>query len=218
MSGHQKQFYGAADRNKDPILSVLKETFKDPSYLDHTSTPRMKALEIASGTGQHLAHFAPHFPGVEWRPSENNESLLPSIHAYQVETSNMLPPWLVDIAAPPQQWPDLKDSHDLPQFDLILNINMVHIAPWEVCEGLFEAAGLLLKCGGLLMTYGPYASEGNLSPQSNRTFHESLQLQDPDWGIRDYCDLEEEATRNGLVIDQIHQMPANNKLLSWKKV
>jgi len=218
MSKYQKQFYPSADRNKDPILSVLKSTLKDPVYTSQTSTPSTKALEIASGTGQHLAFFAPHFPGIQWRPSESNPGLVESITAYHMEAKNMSPPWIVDVSTPPGSWPDLKDVEEMPKFDLIYNANMVHISPWEVSEGLFTAAGVLLKTGGLLMTYGPYAHNGVLTPESNRKFNESLQSRDPSWGIRDIVDLGKEAEKNGIVLEKIHDMPANNKMLAWRKV
>ena len=140
MSKYQKQFYPSADRNKDPILSVLKSTLKDPVYTSQTSTPSAHALELASGTGQHLAYFAPHFPGIKWRPSESDSSMVESITAYHMETSNMSPPWIVDVSTPPESWPDLKDVEELPKFELIYNSNMVHISPWNVSEGLFKAA------------------------------------------------------------------------------
>jgi len=218
MSSYKKQFYSSADRNKDPILSVLKSTFSDAVYTADTCRPSASALEIASGTGQHLAYFAPHFPGIQWTPSEYNGEMTESITAYHMETKNMAKPWTVDVSLPPWSWPDLEDEDELPTFDLILNSNMVHIAPWSVAEGLFGAAGALLKNGGLLMTYGPYASDGVLTPDSNRQFDESLKLRDENWGIRDIEDLKKEAEKNGIVLEKIHDMPANNKLLAWRKI
>ena len=123
--------YPSADRNKDPILAVLQATLPADRPLD--------ALEISSGTGQHIAHFAPHFPLVVWRGSEMTQQLLDSIRAHQQDLGldNTLDPWLVDVTTPPEQWPQLAGCDlRLPQFDLIINVNMMHIAPFEAAQGI----------------------------------------------------------------------------------
>jgi len=207
-----KLHYPSADRNKDPILAVLQATLPADRPL--------AALEISSGTGQHIAHFAPHFPLVVWRGSEMTQQLLDSIRAHQQDLGldNTLDPWLVDVTTPPEQWPQLAGCDlRLPQFDLIINVNMMHIAPFEAAQGLFAAAGQLLTPGGLLITYGPYAHNGVLTPESNRNFDQSLRQRDPRWGIRDICQLEKEAGGRGVVLEKIHEMPANNKTLVWRK-
>merc|ERR1711874_388473 len=210
-SQYRKLNYPAADRNKDPILSVLQSVLP--------SDRPLLALEVASGTGQHLAYFSQHLKNVEWRPSEMTSQLLDSIRGHRVDQlgSNMLEPWRVDVSTPPDDWPDLAGCQQMAQFDVMLNVNMVHIAPWQVAQGLFCAAGRLLKPSGLLIMYGPFSKNGVLTPESNRSFDRSLRERDPSWGIRDISHLEEEARGALLGLETIHEMPANNKILVWRK-
>uniref|UniRef100_A0A182MK56 Peptidase S1 domain-containing protein n=1 Tax=Anopheles culicifacies TaxID=139723 RepID=A0A182MK56_9DIPT len=103
------------------------------------------------------------------------------------------------------------------QFDYMLNINMIHISPIACAKGLFYNASELLKPGGLLITYGPYAVDGVLTPDSNVQFNTSLQQRNPEWGIRDTSDLCKMALQKGITLVEMIDMPANNKCLIWRK-
>ncbi|XP_070523698.1 methyltransferase-like 26 isoform X2 [Cardiocondyla obscurior] len=203
----KKLVYPAADRNKDPILSVLKR------YIQRGNNQTF--LEISSGSGQHVSHFAPHFPHVTFYPSEYEPRLLDSVAAYANEYSNIKSPLRIDITTNFRLWGNgiFKPN----SLEYMYNANMMHISPYQCTIGLFNNAGQLLKPNGLLITYGPYAFDGQISPQSNINFNESLKLQDPSWGLRDVTDLNKLAEENGIKLIEIVDMPANNKTIIWKK-
>ncbi|XP_013414878.1 methyltransferase-like 26 isoform X1 [Lingula anatina] len=199
----------AGEKNKGPILQVLKE---------HSDQERrLFALEIASGPGQHVVHFAEHMPNVTWQPSECDKDSLQSIAGYIAakESKNVLQPVFIDASQPLSKW---AGGSLIPQScDLIVNINMIHISPWSATEGLFKAAGVLLKPGAIMATYGPYMINGMLTPESNVRFDQSLKERCPEWGIRDTADLEKLAKENALTLEKMVDMPANNKVLLFKK-
>ncbi|XP_043262570.1 methyltransferase-like 26 isoform X2 [Colletes gigas] len=204
----KKLIYPAADRNKDPILSVLQK------YIQRGSNQIF--LEIASGSGQHIAHFAPHFPDITFYPSEYERRLLESIAMYAHGLININHALKIDITTNFLTWGNgiFKES----SIDYIYNANMMHISPYQCTIGLFQNAGKLLKNNGYLFTYGPYAVDGKITPESNINFDKSLKLQDPSWGLRDIKDLKELAQENGIQLIDIVDMPANNKTIIWKKV
>ncbi len=185
----------AADRNKEPILAHLRTLLG----------PRGKALEIASGTGQHAAWFAAALPGWTWQPTEFQPDMLRVISDQVMHSglANLLPPQRLDVTAHP--WPPF----DGP-FDLIFCANMLHIAPWDACRGLMAGAASHLGPAGMLVTYGPYFESAVPPAPSNLAFDKSLQAQDPAWGIRQLDDVVAEAGRHGLALAQRHAMPANN--------
>jgi len=202
----------AAERNKEPILNVLKEILAEKC-----SRP-MKALEIASGTGQHITHFAKNFPSIHWKPSDVDKRYFASITAYKEAEglTNVAEPVFIDITSATEDWPEGVKNNE--EFDFIYCANMIHISPFETTVGLFNAAGKLLKkSSGLLITYGPYAENGNLEPDSNVTFDEGLRAQNPQWGVRDIEDLINIAAENGIKLLKRYEMPANNKTLVWSK-
>lgn len=183
----------------------------DSDHCDH-ETPL--CLEIAAGSGQHLAHFAPHFPHLKFQPTEVDENLLGSIsyYAQNCSTKNILPPKQIDICAKLSSYGFKENS-----IDYIYNANMIHISPYECTIGLFENAGIYLKNDGLMITYGPYSKDGVITPESNVEFHASLKSRNPLWGIRDINDLVKLAEENNLSLIDTVEMPANNKTLVWKK-
>ena len=203
----KKLIYPAADRNKEPILSVLQKYIR--------RGPDQIFLEIASGSGQHVAHFAPHFPHIVFHTSEYEPRLLESIAAHAYVFSNVKDPLRIDITTDFRTWGDgiFKEA----SIDYIYNANMMHISPYQCSISLFENSGKLLKDNGILFTYGPYAIDGQIKPESNVNFNKSLKLQDPSWGIRDITDLKELAAKNSIELIDIVDMPANNKTLIWKK-
>lgn len=170
-------------------------------------------LEIASGTGQHISYFATHFPNLVFQPSEYDTSLFGSIAEYARETptKNVKSPVKIDITTDPESW-------NLNTFyDYLINVNMIHISPFACTVGLFQHGGKILKKEGLLVMYGPYAHNGIITPQSNINFDKGLKAQNPEWGLRDICDLEKLAENVGLELIKIYDLPSNNKCLVWRK-
>eukprot|EP00088_Acartia_fossae_P019560 TRINITY_DN21423_c0_g1_i1.p1 TRINITY_DN21423_c0_g1~~TRINITY_DN21423_c0_g1_i1.p1 ORF type:complete len:224 (-),score=51.33 TRINITY_DN21423_c0_g1_i1:122-793(-) len=203
----QKRVPPAAERNKSHIYDVLKKLLpKD--------TSGMNALEIASGSGLHVSYLAAKFPQMNWTPSDIDEEQWPSLEAYKADHKNINDPVNIDISTYYKEW-----DTDIPtnSFHLILNINMIHITPWEATQGLFRNCGALLHKDGILVTYGPYAKNGQLTPQSNVDFNRSLQAENPDWGIRDIADLSDECREHGLYLCGEYQMPANNSMLVFRR-
>eukprot|EP00096_Caligus_rogercresseyi_P015236 TRINITY_DN7683_c0_g1_i1.p1 TRINITY_DN7683_c0_g1~~TRINITY_DN7683_c0_g1_i1.p1 ORF type:complete len:218 (+),score=26.70 TRINITY_DN7683_c0_g1_i1:50-655(+) len=197
----------AAERNREPIWNVLKT---------YVTSNTEHILEISSGSGMHISYFAqkllPSFPRLRWRPSEYDARCVPSIKNYTQSEglcAVIEEPCIID-AADSRSWPNCPS-------DIILNINMIHITPFECSVGLFKLAGQALTPEGLLITYGPYSENGVLTPESNVRFNESLKSMNGSWGIRDVSELIELASDNGLVLHKTHEMPANNKILVWKK-
>ncbi|XP_060822917.1 methyltransferase-like 26 [Bombus pascuorum] len=200
--------YPAAERNKNPILSVLQK------YIQHG--PDKTFLEIASGSGQHIAHFATRFPQISFYPSEYESRLFESIAAHTNGLINVKDPLKIDITTDFHTWGNniFKEAN----IDYIYNANMIHISPYQCCVGLFNNAGKLLKDDGILFTYGPYAIDGKITPESNVNFNKSLKLQDSNWGLRDINDLKALAEKNGIKLINVIDMPANNKTIIWKKM
>ena len=190
----------ATERNREPILAVLREELPAQGLM----------LEVASGTGEHAAYFAPHFPGLAWQPSDGDSDSLASILAWQRESgaANLRPPVLLDAAS--ATWP-------IDRADAILCVNMVHISPWTATEGLMCGAGRLLPAGGPLILYGPYRRAGVPTAPSNEAFDESLKARNPDWGLRLLEDVAAEAAANGLALERVVEMPANNVILVFRK-
>lgn len=216
----------SAERNKAPILEILKKVLT-------TSDAYATLLEISSGVGSHVAHFAPHFPNIKFQPSEYDKTSLESIEAYieDCPTKNICQPMFIDVSTPYTSWgtnkfqegPYLSDNEHknflqyANSFSYMLNINMIHITPYACTEGLFNSAGALLKPKGLLITYGPYAENGVLKPESNVQFDASLRARDPTWGVKDLVDLKTTAAKYGIIFRESHEMPANNKCVIWEK-
>lgn len=196
----------AADRNKQPILELLR-----------TILPaRGNALEIASGTGQHVAWFAAGLPAWTWQPTEPDASGVAAIIQRLAHDSltNVRPPLVLDVTSP--HWPSLGPEFT-QRFDAIFCANMLHIAPWPCCPGLMQGAARYLTPTGVLVTYGPYLEDETPTAPSNLAFDESLKARNPSWGIRRREDVEAEAARAGLMLRGRHAMPANNLLLVFAR-
>ena len=200
-----KKVNPSAQRNREPILAILRETLQTQT---ENETP-LRCLEIASGSGTHVGYFAQHLPNITWQPSDCDTENMESLRVYQSEHPNILEPIVLDVSK------TISLDNFLP--DVILCINMIHISPWAATLGLFANAGSLLRPGGLLITYGPYRHNGLLSPDSNRSFDASLRGMNHEWGIREINDLELEGAREDLELDRIIDMPANNKMLIFTK-
>jgi hypothetical protein len=193
-------FSPAADRNKQAILDVLRKVLPDQGH----------ALEIASGTGQHVAWFAAGLPRWTWQPTDAMPIALDSISAWVAEQglANVRPPRVLDVMAP--EWLPASE-----QFDLIYCANMLHISPWATCAALMQGSARHLAADGVLLTYGPYLEDDVPTSEGNLSFDKSLRAQDPAWGIRHREEVEREAARAGLCLKARHAMPANNLLLVW---
>uniref|UniRef100_A0A069DX98 Putative cytochrome p450 4c1-like protein n=1 Tax=Panstrongylus megistus TaxID=65343 RepID=A0A069DX98_9HEMI len=205
-----KHCHPAAERNKEPILQTLRNYIAD--------SKNGVLLEISSGSGQHVTHIAPNFPKITFQPSEIEDSSLKSIAVYAAEcpTKNIKPPVFIDVRTPISQW--LNGTLEKASLDYMLNINMIHISEWICTEGLFRSCGELLKPSGYLFTYGPYANDDVIVPESNVEFDESLRMRNKSWGLRDIArQLQPLALKYNIVLIKTHDLPANNKLLVWQK-
>jgi len=192
----------SAERNKGPILEILRSLLP----------PHALVLEIASGTGQHVVHFAAQLPQSAWQPSERDtggcESL--ALRVRREGTPNIRPPMIVDVQQSP--WP-------LPaEFDAVLAINMIHITPFDATRGLFRGARQVLRAdgAGLVVTYGPYREAGIHTAESNAAFDAGLRAQHPDWGVRDLAEVDEVAAGHGFGRGATFRMPANNLTLVYR--
>ncbi len=209
--GHNAaQYSPAAERNRAPILDALRQILPDSG----------QALEIASGTGQHVAHFASHMPGWMWQPSDAQADGFESIGAWCVQAGaiNVCGPVLLDVMAP--KWPtgSAEFSDKFPdKFDAVFCANMLHIAPWATCAALMVGASKHLSPHGALVTYGPYLERDVPTSPGNVAFDESLRQRDPAWGIRALEDVAHQAAQAGLRLLERFEMPANNLLLVFKR-
>jgi SAM-dependent methyltransferase len=195
-----KQCWPAPERNKEPILAVLKRVL--PAH--------GTVLEVASGSGQHAAFFAAELPHLHFVPSDLDPANLASIEAYVQEAArpNLSPPRMLDVCA---------DDWGVGTVDAIFNANMIHISPWACCEGLVRGAARHLASGGPLVVYGPFRIGGAHTAASNEAFDERLKSQDPRWGVRDLEQVLELAARAGLTFVERVAMPANNQTLVLRK-
>jgi hypothetical protein len=196
-----KRFAPATERNRDAIARVLADIL-----------PRQgRVLEIASGSGEHVVHFARLFPHLRWQPSDPEPAALRSIAAWVAESgvANIDGPLELDAAR--------FGETDVGPVDAVLCINMVHISPWDATLGLLRGAGQLLPAGAPLYLYGPYFREGTQTAPSNLAFDQSLRTRNPAWGIRWVHDVEAAARGEGLTLDNSVEMPANNLSLIFRR-
>jgi hypothetical protein len=167
-------------------------------------------LEVASGSGEHVAHFASALPDLTFQPSDPDPDARASIDAWTASLSlaNLRPALALDAAA--QEWP-------IAAADAVLCINMIHIAPWAAAEGLVRGAARLLASGCVLYLYGPFRRDGRHTAPSNDAFDRSLRLQNPAWGVRDLETVAALAVAHGFAAPAIEPMPANNLSLTFVK-
>lgn len=193
-----KQVWPAAERNKGPILEVLRQELTEPGTV----------LEVASGTGQHAVHFATHLPHLRWQPSDVDEANLASIEAWRRDATldNLHAAIRLDVTERP--WP-------LSTAVAAYNANMIHISPWRCAEGLMRGAGELLGPGGKLLVYGPFRIGGEHTAPSNAEFDEGLRRRDPEWGVRDLEAVVDLAGAVGFAHARTVTMPANNQLVCF---
>jgi hypothetical protein len=176
------------------------------------------AVEAGSGTGQHVVDFARHMPELVWWPSDLNERHLRSIGAWRAHSglTNVRPPLRIDLCDP--HWcPEMRDRSGPGELLAVFCANVIHIAPWQVAEGLFAGAGRYLRADGRLFLYGPFKRGGKHTAISNAVFDSSLREGNPEWGVRDVEALEELAAGAGLMLVEIADMPANNLTLVFER-
>ncbi|RYF82371.1 MAG: DUF938 domain-containing protein, partial [Comamonadaceae bacterium] len=176
--------------------------------------PRGAALEIASGTGQHVVCFAQGLNEWSWQPTEADARLLPAIERRTALSglTNVRPPVLLDVMS--AAWPSACAAFS-DGFDAVFCANMLHIAPLPTLAALMQGAARHLRPGGVLITYGPYLEAGPIAP-SNQAFDADLRARNPAWGIRHLDDVVQEAARAGLALRSRQPMPANNLLLVFE--
>ena len=193
-------FISAAERNKAPILEVLARVLPK----------RGLVLEVASGTGQHVTHFARALPDLTWQPSDPDAELRRSIdlRVREEQLSNVKPAIDLDVGRLP--WP-------LPKADAAVCINMIHVAPCSATLALFEGAKALLPPGHVLFLYGPYRRFGGHTSEGNAQFDADLRVQNPEWGLRDLEAVSEAGAGAGFELAEIVPMPANNFSLVFER-
>ncbi len=189
----------SVERNRDPILAALRPLLP----------PAGMVLEVASGSGEHIAHFAAAMPGLEFQPSDPSPEARASIDAWCGGLPNVRPALDLDAARP--DWPPFRA-------DAVLCVNMIHIAPWAAAPGLVEGAARVLPAGGLLALYGPFLRNGTHTAPSNAAFDADLRARNPAWGVRGLEEVAALATAAGFGPPDITAMPANNLLVAFRSL
>lgn len=187
----------STEKNRDPILAVLRELFAD----------RRNVLEIGSGTGQHAIHFCAQLPHLTWQTSDRPD-FLPGIRAWLAEAAlpNVLPPCEFDVLG---SWPN-------GRYDGVYSANTLHIMSWAAVEALFAGLPTVLKPGGLLLIYGPFMVDGRHISESNAAFDQSLREKAPHQGVRDVAAVDALARQSRLELVEQRAMPSNNFVLLWR--
>ena len=189
----------ACERNKQPILEVLRGAFASCRHV----------LEIGSGTGQHAVYFAAGLSQLTWHPTEQLK-YLPDLEARikQEGGPNLRPPALLDVKQ--AVWP-------VRTVDAVFTANTLHIMSWAEVRELFRGLGATLGFGGIFCVYGPFRYDGRYTSASNRDFDRMLQERDPLSGLRDLAAINPLAAQYGLGLKVDHDLPANNRLLEFVK-
>ncbi|MFN3544614.1 MAG: DUF938 domain-containing protein [Thiobacillus sp.] len=195
----EKPFAESCVQNREPILAVLREVFAD----------RRRVLEIGSGTGQHAVYFAPELPHLTWQTAD-----VPANHAgirlwlNEVNLPNVLPPLALD--ANDSTWHHAR-------YDAVFSANTLHIMSWAEVERCFAGIGAVLETGGVLAIYGPFNYGGQFTSESNARFDAWLKSRDPMSGVRNFEAVDTLARAQGLALWQDVAMPANNRMLVWRR-
>jgi hypothetical protein len=191
----------AGNRNRDPILSVFKEIFPKTGNV----------LELASGAGNHINHFAPHFPGLNFQPSDYDGEVFESIKKKRADlgNANIADPIKIDLTEP-DTWPSASDR----LYDAIFVVNLFQVAPVSIADGIARVAERVLTKDGFVAIYGPFKIDGRYTTESNEAFDkEILAPKVPEWGLKDVKDLEKAANAHNIALKKIVEMPANNFIL-----
>jgi hypothetical protein len=190
----------SAERNKGPIAEVLQRVLPGNGCI----------LEVSSGTGQHIVHFARVMPHLVWQPTERDRECLRSIAAWSAfeGLANVKPPLALDVHD--EVWP-------AGPVDAVVCINMIHIAPSSAAAALLRGASRYLNSGAVLALYGPFRRGGQHTSPSNEAFDQVLRAQNPDWGVRNLDDVAETAAQEGFDLEDVCLMPANNLMAIFRR-
>ncbi len=194
--------FPATGRNRDAILEVLRRVLPAQG----------RVLEIGSGSGQHVVHFAASLPRLRFVPSDLEVAHRESIAAWtsHLRLDNVEPPLAIDASTRETDW-------GLDRVDAVYCANVIHIAPWEVCLGLLAGAAARVASEGPVILYGPFKRDGRHTAPSNEAFDRSLRSRDPRWGVRDLAEVSAVARSHGLELDEVIEMPANNLTVVWRR-
>ena len=200
MSDH-RQYAPATLRNRDFILDILREVLPG----------RGAILEIASGSGEHVVHFARSLSSLIFQPSDPDPEAVQSVAAWvnAMGVTNVRAPIVLDASQSP--WP-------IASADGIICINMVHISPWDATLGLIKGAAAILSPGAPFYLYGPYKREGFETTASNQAFDRSLRNRNPAWGLRDLEAVAAIAQSVGFSVPVVAEMPANNLSVVFRRM
>ena len=200
MTDH-RQYAPATVRNRDFILDVLRDVLPTTGVI----------LEIASGSGEHVVHFARNLPSLVFQPSDPEPDALLSVAAWMkaAEVTNVRAPIVLDASR--SLWP-------IASADGIICINMVHISPWDASVGLIRGAAAILPPGSPLYLYGPYKRKGFATAPSNEAFDSNLRDRNPTWGLRDLEAIAAIAQSAGFSVPDITEMPANNLSIVFRRI
>lgn len=198
---------GADERQRAPSAERTAPVIA--AVLDAHLPARGTVLEVASGTGQHVVHFAARHPGITWLPSDPEPRARRSIAAWMRDSglANVEPPRALDLTVP--HW----YREVPPGLAAVLTSNLLHISPWEATLGLLEGAAARLAEDGRLFIYGCFRVDGAHLTENNAAFDESLRARDPRWGVRDIGEVAAAAGAVGLRLEEIRPTPADNRLL-----
>ena len=194
----EKPYAPSCDRNRDPILEVLREVLDKPADV----------LELGSGTGQHAVYFAHALPHLCWQTSERAEECAGvRVWLDEAQLPNTPPPLILNVAG---DWPKR-------QFDAVFTANTLHIMSWPQVETLFARLPAVLRAGGHLIVYGPFNYGGHFSSDSNAAFEQWLKARGAHMGIRDFEAVDALAQQAGLRLVEDRTMPANNRCVIWSR-
>ncbi|KAF7659955.1 hypothetical protein LDENG_00290670 [Lucifuga dentata] len=184
-----------AERNWEGVCSVLEDVLEDQSHR------QLFALELGSGTGQHVIRFAQKIPFVTWQPSDIKEEHRDSIKAYIAATKakTVLQPVHLDASEPSDKWAGLASN----SCDVIIAIDLLQYSSFKTTEGVFSGAGQILRQNGLLITYGTYAINGIIMPSCNEDLDAELRKMNPEWGLPDIDVLRQLAYGNGIRLERM---------------
>jgi cyclopropane fatty-acyl-phospholipid synthase-like methyltransferase len=199
MNDSDLPYSQACENNKSPILSVLNQAFANSQQV----------LEIGSGTGQHAVYFASQLAHLSWQSSDQHCNL-PALaeRIRRAALANLPPPLALDISC---------DSAPAQQFDGIFTANTLHIISWLLVKRLFSRLDEFAAQEATLCIYGPFNYQGQYTSASNQAFDTSLRSRDPTMGIRNSEDILQLAAEQGFLLKQDVAMPANNRLLWFKR-
>ncbi|QIB64266.1 DUF938 domain-containing protein [Kineobactrum salinum] len=195
----EKPFSQASANNRQPILEQLQQVFATPGTV----------LEIGTGTGQHAEYFAAALPHLQWQPSDHPEALwMCRQRLREAGLDNILEPLALDVGVTP--WP-------VTACDAAFSANTAHIMAWPEVQAMFRGVAGLLPAEAVFCLYGPFNYQGKYTSDSNRRFDHYLRSQAEHMGIRDIADLKALAADLGMILEADHSMPANNRLLVWRR-